>query len=191
MLVITILVILNSSYCSAGFLPVAKIVNISGNVLVNNEIAKVGTEISEGSEVSINMEKDFADIKYQNGHILRLKGGVIKVQELTPKKSIIELVKGTLFNLIKKLATDETFTIKTKSVSFGVRGTQFYISQSAKESYLCVCDGIVTAKKGNKTLEVKKDEDLFINKKMPYAVTSSSKQMREMGNDIFNSLNQL
>ena len=175
----------------AGFLPIAHISKISGTALINHKKVEVGAEVSEGNEVRVGHLKDYLEITYQNGHVVRLTGGTMKVHEFTPKKSVLEVVKGTLFSLIHKLTPDEKFIVKTKRASFAVRGTKFFIQEKKDESYLCVCEGTVVAtNNANPKLEVdvKKDQDLFVSDKKSFKVTLSSKAMRQMGNEVFDSL---
>lgn len=181
--------ILFSTNIFANFLPIAKISKISGKAYIDKEIAKVGSEISEGMEVRVLKLSDYVDIKYQNGHVIRLTGGVMKVKDLNPKTSVIQLLKGTLYSLVKKLTKDEKFTVNTSKASFGVRGTRFYIEEKKKESYLCVCEGKVVADRGGETIDVIKDQDLFVKSNQKLKITPASKNMIKMGNDVFKELN--
>ena len=147
-----------------GFLPIANIVKINGTALINNEEVQVGAEVAKGMEIKIPKKGDYIVVKFQNGHKVRFTEATVKIEELTEKVSLISLLKGQVHTFVKKLMPEEKFTIKTKYASFGVRGTKFGISldESKKEAYLCVCEGIVQTTQGNKSVDVLKDEDLWV-----------------------------
>lgn len=166
---------------------VATITKLVGKVYLGKVQAKVGDVLSVGDELSTDSNKDVLEISYRTGHKIQLRGGKLRIQHLTESKNILELLSGTLYNLVKKLNKEE-FIVNTKRASFAVRGTKFYIQENEKESYLCVCEGVVKATKENKSLDVKIDEDLFVSDEKPYKVTVSSQMMRDMGNEIFNAM---
>lgn len=172
----------------ATFVPVAKIVKIKGTAFINTKKVEVGTEVSEGDEVRLSKLNEFVEIKYQNGHIMRLQGGILRITKLDPKNVEVSLLKGFLYNLVQKLSKDEKYKVVTPKASFGVRGTKFYIQESKSESYLCVCEGTVVASNGKDELNVSKNQDLFVNSSKPYKITNASKQMIKMGNDVFNTI---
>lgn len=166
----------------------AKITKIVGNVYIASNLAKLGDQLYVGDEIVPATNKDLIEITYHTGHKIQLRGGKLRIQQLTESKNVIELFSGTLYNLVKKLNESEEFIVNTNRASFAVRGTKFYIQESENESYLCVCGGVVRATKDNKSLDVKKDQDLFVNNLKPYKVTVSNQMMRDMGNEVFNSM---
>ncbi len=176
---------LSNSFAS-GFLPVANVVKVQGKALINNEIIKVNDEIAEGMKMNIPNKNDYVDVKFQNGHLVRFTGATVKVEILNPKNTLFNLLKGKIFSAIKPLTQDETFKVKTKRVSFAVRGTEFVIEETKKQSYLCVCEGVVVAKSIKGEVEVKKDEDLTLaHVKNELKATLSAKSMIVMTKKVF------
>jgi hypothetical protein len=173
---------------SAGFAPVANVVKIKGTAFINKEKIKVGAEIATGMEISIPNKTDFIEVKFQNGHIIRMAGAKVIVEDITPKSTLFSLVKGKIFSFVKPLTTGETFVIKTNRASMGVRGTKFFIDESQKETYLCVCDGTVVAKTPNEEIAVEKDKDLFVSGSKPSKLVDASKRMLDMGNKTFKDM---
>lgn len=176
-----------------GFMEVAKVSKIHGHAFVkasgHQEELKEGAEIAEGMEVTMLKKGDFIEVKFQNGHLVRLVGAKVKVATLNPKNTLFELIKGKIFSAIKPLTENETFVVKTKNVSFAVRGTRYFIDESKKSSYLCVCDGVVAAKFPTSEIDVKKDEDLTVSsKKGELKATPASKAMIDMGNKVFGEM---
>ena len=167
---------------------VAEIVSISGTAFINNRKVKAGAKVSTGMEIKVQHLSDYVDIKYKNGHVIRLKGGLIRMRSVSEKKNVLLLRRGTLFNLIKKLVGDEKFEVKTNRASFGVRGTQFYITEGKTDSYLCVCEGSVVAKRGKDEVVVEKDQDLKVLDFDKLKVTAASSMMKKMGTEVFNTL---
>lgn len=175
-----------SNVIASGFMPVANVVKIQGKALNNKEMIKVGDEIAEGMEVNIPKKGDYIDVKFQNGHLVRFVGANVKVVTLNPKNTLFNLLKGKIFSAIKPLTQDETFNVKTKRASFAVRGTEFMIEETMKQSYLCVCEGVVMAKSIKGEVEVKKDEDFSLaHEKNELKATLSAKSMIVMTKKVF------
>lgn len=162
-------VVLTLAFCqnsfSAGFMQVANVTKIHGTAFIDKEKIKVGAEIAEGMRLNIPKSADYVDVKFQNGHVVRFSGASVLVETLNPKNTLFNLLKGKMFSAIKPLTQDETFHVKTKRVSFAVRGTQFMVEETKLKSYLCVCEGEVAAKSDKGEVVVKKDEDFSLSKK--------------------------
>jgi hypothetical protein len=183
-----IIAILFAQSAFATFLPIANVSKISGSAMANKLPLKVGSEISEGMRIELKNKKDFIEIKYQNGHVVRMMGSTIIVDRLNPKESVLTLVKGVVYNLVNKLTPDETFIIKTRQASMGVRGTKFYVQVSEKDSYLCVCDGVVNVTDKIHTVDVSKNQDLTVSKNSKWNVVGASQNMIQMGNTVFDEM---
>lgn len=148
----------------AGFMAVANVSKIHGKAFINKEAIKEGAEIADHMIISIPKPKDYIEVKFQNGHIVRFTGATVKVEDLTPKATLFNLIRGKVFAAIKPLTQGETFQVKTVRASFGVRGTHFMVEETKKQSYLCVCEGVVAAKSKKGEVDVKKDEDFKLAK---------------------------
>ncbi len=179
---------------AAGFLPIANIVKIHGAAFIDKEAVVEGAEVAKGMEIKIPKKGDYIVVKFQNGHKVRFTEATVKIEELTEKTSLISLIKGQVHTLVKKLTSDETFVVKTKYASFAVRGTKFGVSidEKKKKAYLCVCEGTVAATQGKQSVDVNKDEDLWVGanaKKLE--VKQSTPQMFNMTNDIIQEMEAL
>lgn len=188
-LAMVFLVISFSPSYAAGFLPVANVVKIHGQAFINREKINEGAEVAEGMELTMPHKGDYIEIKFQNGHLVRLVGATVKVETLNPKNTLFNLLKGKIFSFIKPLTQDETFHVKTKRVAFAVRGTQFMIEEAQKQTYLCVCEGVVAAKSSKGEVLVKKDEDLtLVNSKQDLKAATASKNMADMTKQVFSEM---
>lgn len=178
---------------ASGFLPNANIVKIHGKAFINKEAATEGAEVVQGMEIKIPKKGDYVIIKFQNGHKVRFTEAVVKVEELTEKVTLLGLIKGQIHTFVNKLTPDEKFTVKTKYASFAVRGTKFSVSVDdlEKQAYLCVCEGVVNTTQNNMSVDVKKDEDIWVGlnaKKL--VVKKSTAQMQNMTSQIIEEMNQ-
>lgn len=184
---------------AAGFLPNANIVKIHGKAFINNEVIAEGAEVATGMEIKIPKIGDYVIIKFQNGHKVRLTAATVKVEELTEKVSIMNLMRGQFHTLVKKLTEGEKFEVKTKYASFGVRGTKFGITIEEKKdkAYLCVCEGVVEAIKGDGDVgqykaQVKANQDLWVgNDSKKLQPAKSSKMMFNMTNNIIKEMEKI
>lgn len=184
----------STSVFASGFLPIANIIKIHGQAFIDKEEVSVGAEVARGMEIKIPKKGDYIIVKFQNGHKVRFTEATVKIEELTEKSSLINLIKGKVHTLVKTLTPDETFKIKTKYAAFAVRGTKFGVSieEDKKKAYLCVCEGVVEATKGKLAAQVKKNEDLWVGastKKLE--VTPSSEQMFNMTNQVIEEMESL
>ena len=177
-----------NSAMAAGFMAVANVSKIQGAAFINKEKIKEGAEIAEGMELSIPKAKDYVEVKFQNGHVVRFSGATVKVTNLNPKNTLFTLIKGKMYSVIKALTKDETFKVKTKEAAFAVRGTKFYIEAAKKQAYLCVCDGTVSTTAGKKEVDVNKDEDLTYNGIGELKATLAAKVMINSSNDTFKDM---
>lgn len=176
----------------AGFMAVANVSKIHGTALINKEKIKEGAEIAEGMELSIQKKDDFVEVKFQNGHLVRFTGATVKVETLNPKNTLFHLIKGKIYSAIKPLTQNETFQVKTNRVAFAVRGTHFMIEETKKQSYLCVCEGVVSAKSAHGEVNVNKDEDLSLAKpNSELKATFAAKSMINIANNVFKDMGVL
>ena len=176
----------------AEFMAVANVSKIHGTAFINKEKIKVGAEIAERMELTIPKAGDYVEVKFQNGHLVRFTGATVKVETLNPKNTLFNLLRGKLYSAIKPLTQNETFEVKTKRVAFAVRGTHFMIEETKKQSYLCVCEGVVSAKSATGEVKVNKDEDLSLaTPKSELKATVAAKSMINMTNVVFKDMGVL
>jgi hypothetical protein len=166
-------ILIISLFSITVYAQLASIERIIGNVNLNGVKALVGEEVKKGDVLRAIGKKSLFIIRYSNGSKYMLRNGRLKIDILTPAKSEIFLFKGKLVTSVKKKSyKKDQFKVKTRTVAMGVRGTKFWISEDAKESYLCVCEGVVSAKNKLNDFEVKRNEDAH------FVLNSKSKVQR-------------
>lgn len=179
---------------ASGFLPIAKVVKIHGKALINEEAATEGAEVAQGMEIKIPKKGDYIIVKFQNGHKVRFTEATVKVEELTEKVTLISLIRGQIHTFVNKLTQDEKFSVKTKYASFAVRGTKFGVSidDEKNKAYLCVCEGVVSATQDKMSVDVKKDEDIWVSlNAKELVVKKATEQMQSMTGQVIEEMNQL
>jgi hypothetical protein len=153
---------------ASEFLPLANIVKIHGKAFFNKEVVTEGAEVVQGMEINIPKKGDYIIVKFQNGHKVRFSEATVIIEELTEKVTLLTLIKGQIHTFVNKLTKDEKFLVKTKYASFGVRGTKFGVSidDEKNKAYLCVCEGVVNTTQNKMSVDVKKDEDIWVGLKI-------------------------
>lgn len=160
-----------------------EVVKIRGEVKVLDKLLKLGDKVKQGDKLIV-APKSFAQVKFSDGSTFLIKEGILKLDKLKKNKTILSLIKGTLFNSVHKDNTKK-YQVKTYNASMAVRGTKFYVMASKKESYLCVCEGSVEVKNRQDKLVVKKFEDAHIKLKSKIKKSSSPQVMWDMANEGF------
>lgn len=187
-LVLTCLLSFSFVAAASGFMEVAKVIKVNGEVLIDKERASVGAEIATGMTISLPKKTDFVEIRFQNGHLVRFTDAKVFVEQVTPKETFFKLMKGKLYAVVKNLSEGEKFNVKTQFASFAVRGTKFFIEEQSKKSYLYVHDGVVTAEKDKSIVEVRKDFDLTVTKKGALKAHKASKNMFDSSDAVFEDM---
>jgi hypothetical protein len=172
----------------AQFAPVANVIRINGEVQINKEKIEKGAEIATGMEISMPKRGSFIDIKFQNGHFLRLKDAVASVQLITPKEYFFNLKKGEAYSLVKSLTEGEKYSIKVKDVLFNVRGTKFVLDAKSNDTALIVTDGVVTAEKEKSIVEVRKGQTLNLGQKGKVKAFDASSKLITESNQVFEEM---
>lgn len=79
----------------------------------------------------------------------------------TKEGTLIDLVKGAIVSKVVK----KSFRVKVKMASFGVRGTQFFVSTSSEtDAWMCVNEGTVVVTQEKKNVEVPAGKGVFVDK---------------------------
>lgn len=180
-LLFTLFFLLISLISTSALANIAFVERIRGEVILNQKTATVGAKISEGDLIEAKGKKSFFVIRYDNGSRYMLRNGRLKVEKLNQVESEVYLYSGKLISSVKKNTYDkEKFKVKTRKMAMGVRGTKFWISEDPSESYLCVCEGEVSADNGVNKVYVKKNQDTTAKGKQSLKVTSANSQMLDM-----------
>ena len=121
----------------------ATVVTYQGKVLINKQMISSGL-VPLGAEIDTSAENSRLIIRTPDGRILRFSEGVAKYKN----PSLVEVIKGKFFAFIKNVPKErKDFKVRTRTAVMGVRGTKFLVLEEEKQSYLCVCEGVVDATK--------------------------------------------
>ncbi len=169
----------------------AKLERIRGNVTVNGVQAVKGMKLAEGNTIEAKGKKSLFIVRYSNGAKYMLRNGKLILKEFNINESKINLISGKLITSIKnKTYKKDKFIVKTRTASLGVRGTKFWILESPKDTYLCVCEGTVSASNKKYQTTVKKNEDLHIGLTSKLDTQSANTQMLDMALEDFREMGE-
>jgi hypothetical protein len=167
-----------------------------GVIKINGKQLSSTMKLKVGDRIEAVGKKSFVQIKNDLGSVFLLRNGELKLELFNSDESLVSLRSGKFFHYFnKKLNYKRKFKVKTRHAIMGVRGTKYMVTTSADEDYLCVCKGLVWAKKNNmnKEFEIGANEDLYLysgkktslkNKSSPQMISMTSKEFSEMGHPI-------
>lgn len=163
-------------------------VKYQGKVLINKKIIESGL-IPLGAEIDTTAEKASLILRTSDGKILRFSEGIAKYEG----PSLVEVLKGKLFAFIRNVPKKgKEFKVRTRTAAMGVRGTKFLVLEEEKESYLCVCEGVVEARKKtqpDKLISVNAGFDLSIQEdKVLESPSKASKIMWKIAKNGFEEM---
>lgn len=162
-----------------------------GVVLINGKAFNSSTILKVGDTLQASGKKSFIQIKTDLGSVFLIRNGEMKLEKFNSEESSVNLISGKFFHFFNKKTHKRKFQVKTRHAIMGVRGTKYMISTSAKEDYLCVCSGKVSAKKNDEKKEyiVGVNEDLFFySSDKPSHKQSATKQMVSMTSGEFDKM---
>lgn len=145
-----------------GFIKYSK-----GKVIRDNKALSKGDKVSFGDKISV-AEKSLAIIELTDGSKIKIneKSQIILKFEKVPTP---ELTLGSaFFKIIKKSKSNEdSFKVKARQVSLGVRGTEFFVSlgKLKQDVWMCVNEGLVSASSEHNTVSVKQGEGIHASNK--------------------------
>jgi len=141
---------------------------------ITEAISDIYVPLYEGDVVITGMGS-IAEIIFDDSTIVRLDPeSKILIKDLTReknKKTIIDLLKGKIIAIVKKLIKEEEFTVKTKMAMAAVKGTEFIV-EAGDEEKVGVYEGQVEVSgidlQGNvlHKVIVGKDKETVISKKL-------------------------
>lgn len=136
-----------TSEIRAGILLYAGSVKLNSNALTASGVpVKYGDVIETG-------DKSFCEIIVNDKNIIKLGEKTELVFRLSEKDNFLELKKGWMSGVTKKIFTKEqTFLIKSPTAVASVRGTSFCTKvENPDSTYFCVCNGKIELKKSDGT----------------------------------------
>lgn len=170
-----------------------------GNVLVNNIPAKLNQEIKPGTKVTTGKDS-VCDIIFNKKNIIRIKSDSTVILNIDDINKNIELKKGSILNVFKKIhkAKESPFKVKTPTTVIAIRGTSFFVKIENKDNtYICDCNGIISIKtnttkqiiaKHHKAYRISKINNI-INIKRAKMKYHSDKEMEETAKQIGEKIN--
>lgn len=166
------------------------VVGVQGDAKIGKSPVAVGHALEAGEILKVGDAPDsLVDLKFPEGHQVRLKAGTIFNLEAGPAKTrLVRLMRGRAFVHFQKGPDAKDFKVITRTAVSGVRGTKFVTEVDAvKGTYICVCEGVVEVQKpdgGAKQL-VKKGQDLWSYDAKALAPAVDSPNMSQMTEDEF------
>ena len=147
-----------------------------------------GQAIKAGDRLIARGPKSFFIVKYDNGSRFLVRDGELTIDKLKNKSSEVGLLRGTFLSFVDP-KSKQSFKVKTRTASLGVRGTKFWVSESREETYLCVCKGDVEIANETGRLVVSENEDIRVKSKgQKLAKSTASDMMWNMAVDGFKEL---
>jgi len=145
---------------------------VKGEVLVNGKATVKGAKLSNNDLIKV-MDKSLAIIELNDSSKVKINENTeIKVEEAKKERpTTVSLISGSAFFKIKKALNEklskEKFKVKTRQVSLGVRGTEFFVSYGKNpkdDVWMCVNEGLVEAKTRKAKAMVKAGEGIGVKK---------------------------
>ena len=174
--------------CSAHLMA-ARLERHRGKVSFNGKDSfSKGQVLKKGDRLVAYGGKSFFVIRYDDGSRFLVRDGELTINKLAKKKMEVGLLKGTLLSYVKQ-GSGQDFKIKTRTASLGVRGTKFWVSESPKDTYLCVCEGSVAIENDVESLIVSKNEDIRVkSRRQRLSKAHANDMMWNMAVDGFKDL---
>lgn len=165
----------------------ATLKKISGTITVNSSKIAEERKVGAGDIISAIGKDSSVQIVFEDGSQSLLRNGQIIInEEIGEEKTLLSLVRGIYFS--QKQKNKSTLEIKTKNAVLGVRGTKFYVDESPKETYLCVCEGAVEIKNSRSTVVVEKNEDAHVKANAAFDKTKANGMMLDMAWEGFEKM---
>jgi len=136
--------------------PIGHVKFLVGSASVGKRSVELGSAVYSGETLRTS-PKSIVRIALNSGAALHL--GPATTLTLEAEKSItrLNLERGSVLSRIRKLGPGQKFELKHQQAAMGVRGTTFFTQTKGKDTYLCVCEGEVSAEwpGGKKTIAAK------------------------------------
>lgn len=125
-------------------------------ILRNNK--KVDPPVQSGDVIKVH-KGSLVVLKSPQEVLKIMHDTVIRPQE-TKDGSVIDLIKGSIVSKVTK----KSFQVRSRYTTMGVRGTQFFVSASGEDLWMCVEEGVVNVQKKNESVDVPAGKGVFIGK---------------------------
>lgn len=130
----------------------ARLAFFEGQVTVDGQPGKLGAVLTAQSLI-VTGPDGLAELTIGPRNILKLGPSASLRLDLTKPIREVQLDQGALTSVLrglpKLLGKDDSFRVRTPAIVAGVRGTSFFIQAEGEKTYLCACNGSVSAEPGN------------------------------------------
>src|SRR6185503_15638084 len=124
-----------------------KVLGLKGRVVFDKASIHAGQQLVGPGTLIAAGAGSYVDIELPGGHVTRLRNGTLVLKKVEEKATLMSLLKGQAFSMIKKLKGRSTYQMETTGAVAGVRGTKLFFEENGKQSYVCVCEGRIDLKK--------------------------------------------
>ncbi|MCX7940146.1 MAG: FecR family protein, partial [Endomicrobia bacterium] len=145
----------------------AVIGQVSGKVEIfaNNiwQKAAVGKVLSSEDKIR-TYKKSYCVIMFKDGHTVKISENTeLTISSLISDKIELKLDKGRVRSKVSKLTQEQTFKVRTPTLVFAVRGTDFAVEYDDGKTKLDVYEGVVAAIEeiSGREVEVNEGKSLF------------------------------
>ncbi len=123
----------------------ARVVYFEGDVLVDGREAEIGMTL--GTVATFETGKTaFCEIVFADKNAVRIGWNTVATLDFSKPVTEIMLERGgaaAVLRKLEKISGDDSFRVRMKSATAGVRGTSFCVWQNDEGSYVCACNGRV------------------------------------------------
>ena len=149
-----------SFICVNAFADTYEVTYQKGKVEIFRDKKLVSPPVKSGDTIKVH-RPGLLVLKSPQETLKIMHDTVIRPRE-TKEGTIIDLVKGGIVSLVRK----KSFKVRTRAVSMGVRGTQFFVQTTGKDDvWMCVNEGVVKVQKNKKNVDVPAGKGVFVDKK--------------------------
>lgn len=132
---------------------IATVVLVKGEALSGSMVLKKGDRVSTGTTVTTK-DKSFVRIKFDDQVAIQAGANTEFKLSRNEKKdnTLLEIIQGEVLSRVQPKATfHERFTVKTPQATMGIRGTTLFTHvANDQHTFLCVCEGKVATRYGDK-----------------------------------------
>src|SRR3990172_1421817 len=152
------------------------------------DIVKKGMRIETGKKSFMDIYFDGSAVRVLENSSVEISDLGINIQEGTEKSSFF-VKKGSVFaRVVKKLAKDDSFSIRTPTTTAGVRGTEFMVVSDELKILIACLNGSVQVNNdvtpGQEPVLVKDEQQVVVEGDKPMTVRHLTAGNRKLMNDI-------
>lgn len=157
---------------------------IKGTVTINGKKAQENAFVYSGDTIEAQGKTSLVQIFFNDGSRSLLRNGKMTITEDQKNHTtVLNLAKGLLFSSKEK--SRNNLRVKTSNAVMGIRGTKFYVEETDKDTYLCVCEGEVEIKNDKSVARVSQNQDVHASKGQAFSKSQANQMMIDMARSGF------